>query len=448
MPRFPYACFALLLLSGCVSGGVRTADRLADVDIGGTGLAPAGSRRTPLQQTDLQRVLDRPEFRLDDLLAVADMANPEILAARHTLGAAAGRTWQAELYPNATLELEAEDVPTRHADLSRSQNTVSLTQPIIVGGRRSAAVAATTAAQEAQSLKLEAKRWEVLGDVRLIHAEIIYLRHARALHGELLEIAGQTFDIAKTRFNVRAVPELEVIESEIEVHKLELATRRLERQMTTAAARLRTLLGDVEIRADRIVGELPMDLTGLDLGRLRAMVEENHPMLLAAQQDIAAADHRIAQARAERIPDIGVRLAYGRNTAADEHLVEAGISVPLPIFDRNQGKILETRHLAQVARNEAESLASGLDTELTAAYTAYMTARDEVDTFEARIVPAAGRALSQARNGYQAGRTSLLNVLDAQRTLAWARLSLLDSLRDATVARYRIWKITGPGLEQ
>ena len=72
-----------------------------------------------------------------------------------------------------------------------------------------------------------------------------------------------------------------------------------------------------------------------------------------------------------------------------------------------------------------------------------MTARDEVKTLQGQIVPGAEKAFSQAKEGYRAGKTGLLDLLDAQRTLTRARLSLLESSKDMNVARADLWEIVG-----
>ena len=132
----------------------------------------------------------------------------------------------------------------------------------------------------------------------------------------------------------------------------------------------------------------------------------------------------------------------------DPDIIDMGLTIPLPIFNRNQGRILEARHLAAKARRDAETLANRLSAELASAHAAYMIARDEVAVFRDRIVPASKRALSQAREGYQAGKMSFLDLLDAQRTLARARLSLLGSIKDMNAARTTLWKIVGPEVEK
>jgi cobalt-zinc-cadmium efflux system outer membrane protein len=408
----------------------------------------AGTRVSPARQAEVQELLAREVIRLADLLLIAELKNPEVHAALEDLGAATGRTRQAGLYPNPIIGLAAEDIPASDFSLSRSKNTVAIIQPLVVGGRLSAAVAVGSAEQEALSLAAQARLREVQGEVRLVYVELLAVKQAMALHEELLGPAHRTLEIAKARFEARAIPEAEVIDAHVGVRELELGKARLDPQVSALAARLRALLGGAAIPAGRIGGSLPGDLPELDLDRLRSEVRRNHPALLAASRDIEAADRRVQQAEAERTRDIDVRLAYGHVGAEDESIVELGIGIPLPLFDRNQGRILEAHHLAARARREAEARTNDLLSDLAAAHASEVTARAETATYRDQIVPGTEKAFSQAREAYRAGKIGLRDLLAAQRTLAGARLSHLKAVRDLNVARARLWRIAGPATEE
>jgi cobalt-zinc-cadmium efflux system outer membrane protein len=289
---------------------------------------------------------------------------------------------------------------------------------------------------------------EIQSELQRIHAELVYLKQAIALHSELGELAQETLRVARTRFDAKAAPESEAIKAQIDVLELGLGRRRLDRLFTASSEQLTSLLGGVRVPVETIGGRLPRELPELDIHRLQVAVRERHPAVLAAEKDIEVANHHIDEAKAERIPDIDVRLAYGRDAATDEDFLEAGISVPLPLFNRNQGRILESHHLASKTKRNVESLVNNLLSELAMSHASYMTARDEVKTLQRQIVPAAERAFQQAKEGYQAGKIGFLDLLDAQRTLARGQLSLLESVKDMNVARANLYKIVGPEIEQ
>jgi cobalt-zinc-cadmium efflux system outer membrane protein len=417
---------------------------LKQLSLGSPSLQSDRSTGPASQRTETEILVEKPWIELNDLLRLADLNHPGISVAWDDIGAAAGRMWQADLYPNPVLELEIEDIPARSPGVSHGQNTISITQPIVLSERRSAAFSAATAEKNGRVLALEQKRREVLGEVRILFVELLYLSQAEALHGELLELARQTLNIAKTRFEAKAAPEFDVIKPAVEVHNLELTKRGLGRRREATAEGLSALLGGVRVPTTRLQGKLSVTLPRLDLDRLKQQLRERHPEILVARKELEAVVHRLEQANAERVPDLGLRLAYGRNTADNENIIEFGMSIPLPLFNQNQGKILETQFLATRAKKAVQVAERRLLANLATVYADYMTACDESAVFHNQIVPAAERALSQTRYSYQAGKSSLLDLLDAQRTLTETRLSYLAKVRDWNLAHATLWKILGP----
>ena len=399
-------------------------------------------------QAAVREILEKERISLEDLLKVAELRNPEIQAAMYGMEAAAGRVRQAGFYPNPRLEFEAEDIPAGKLSFRRSVNKIAFVQPIIIGRRRLASVSASAAEYDAQSLAVRQKLREVRSGVRDVYVELSYLKQAGVLHAELLDLAQQTCQVAATRFKARAALESEVIRTRIDVQELELGQRKLNRLLASSAERLRSLLGGVSIPVEHIEGRLIEVTPELDLERLRTVVDESHPALLAARKGTEIAQRYIELARAERTPDIDVRFAYGHNTATQENSMEAGIGIPLTLFDRNQGRILETTNLASRAARNADSLANSLLATLAEAHASYLTARDEFETLRNEMVPAAETVFSQAKEVYKAGKTSLLDLLDSQRTLIKTRLLKLESLKDLNLDRARLWAVVGPEIEK
>ncbi len=163
---------------------------------------------------------------------------------------------------------------------------------------------------------------------------------------------------------------------------------------------------------------------------------------------IKAAEHGVEQASAGRHPDIAARLAYGFDGESDEHILEAGLSIPLTVFDRNQGNILKARFQLIASKEQARAQLNGLRADLASAYQRYISAREQIPAFEQRIVGAAESSLAQTREGYTAGKLLFLDLLDAQRTLAQARVARLNLVRELNIAWAELHAILGKSLEQ
>ncbi len=436
-------------LGGC-GGGLSGADILADLQRQGLLLPREGE---PLIADQAKRpreadLLAGDEITINDLLQAAERFNPRIAQARAAIGVAAGETWQAGLYPNPSLEFEAEEIPLSAGSLTQTKTTIGVLQPIIVSGRRSAAVAGGSARQRARSWDLQQIQRVVLGDVRHQLAEVLYLREAIQLNGSLLEVAGQTLRIAETRFEARAAPESEVLRARVEADSLELAIWRLKRDLAAAGERLNMLVGGGEVPIDRLTIELASTGPQLDLAPLEQLLRERHPSLLAASERIKAAEHGVEVAKAGRHPDVAARLAYGFDGELEEHILEAGIFIPLTIFDRNQGNILKAGFELIASKERARAQLNRLRAELAAAYQRYMAAREQIPAFEQRIVGAAETSLAQTREGYNAGKLLFLDLLDAQRTHAQARVARLNLVRELNISWAQLHAILGESLRQ
>ncbi len=445
----PGAVMVGVQLGGC-GGDLSGADILADLrrqDL----LAPLEGEPLIPDQWQRPRETDplaSDEITIDDLLQAADRFNPRIAEARAAIGVAAGATWQAGLYPNPSLEFEAEEIPLSAGGPTQSKTTIGVLQPIIVSGRRSAAVALGWAEQRARGWDLQQTRRAVFGDIRHQLAEVLYLREAIRLNGSLLEVAGQTLEVAETRFEARAAPESEVIRARVEADSLDLAIDRLQRDLVAAGERLNLRVGGRKVPIERVTVELASTGPELDLGPLEQLLLQHHPRLLAAGERIKAAEHGVEQASAGRHPDIAARLAYGFDGESDEHILEAGLSIPLTVFDRNQGNILKARFQVIASKEQARVQRNGLRADLASAYQRYMSAREQIPAFENRIVGAAERSLAQTRDGYTAGKLLFLDLLDAQRTLAQARVARLNLVRELNTAWAQLHAILGKSLEQ
>jgi len=189
---------------------------------------------------------------------------------------------QAGLYPNPTVSFEAEDIPENNIRLNRSNNTISISQPIYAGRQRSKAVLEASAKRDAIYLSIARKSKEILSEVHLVYIELLYLKRAQMLYEDLIATAGKSNEIARVRFDSRAVTEVEVFKTQIKVYELEMSNKRLPFQISAASQRLRSLLSGVPLSIDKIKGSLLDEFPHPDLKQLTSMLQANHPGILSA----------------------------------------------------------------------------------------------------------------------------------------------------------------------
>ncbi len=391
---------------------------------------------------EVRSILDKEEVSLADLFRVAELANPTLAAARNGVEAKAGLTRQAGLYPNPAVEFEIEELSTSNPDDRKEK--VSFVQPVILSGRRGAAVAAARSEQEAAAQTFLNVRRDVYRRIHTLWAEQLYFREADEAVEELLRLANRTLSIARARFEARAAPESQVTRALLEVYELEVVQQELAKQQASGSAALSALLGGGHIPFDRFAGSLEAE-SDSTIELLRSVDVDEHPAVQAARRETDAARASLREARAARIPDLDVFVAYGRYRAIDAGFVEAGVSVPLPIFDRNQGQIAELRSSIAQGEDRARTVHNDLEVAFEVARRRYHTTRDQLQDLRNRIMPAAERGLEQAQEGYRVGRLPFLELIDAQRTLSDVRLRILELRKDLIVAEAELMSLVGAG---
>jgi len=409
--------------------------------------AAAENDRQPAPQTEARReiegILARPAIGLVDLFRIAELANPDLAMARIEVQARTGRMQQAGLYPNPEISFEVEEMSVDHPSFNKQK--VEVSQAFLIGGRRGAAVNAARAEVDlAGEIALGARR-EALRRVHEWWADQIHFREVESAFDELMAESEGTLAIARTRFEAKAAPEAHVTRAMLEVYDLEVARQEFERKRVRSTAEMKVILGGLEVQVDRLVGNLDPDAEAFSLPPDTTAEMGDHPALLAARLGVEVAEAMLVTAKKERIPDLNLFVAYGRVRPVEGTFVEGGISLPLPIFHRNQGRVAETAALVAMARHQERIAAYELEIALSTARLNHHTAHEQLDQLTERIAPAAERALTQAQEAYRSGRLLFLELVDAQRTFNDVLLRTMELRRDLALAEAELMSLLGAG---
>ena len=322
------------------------------------------------------------------------------------------------------------------------ETTYNLVQRIETGGKRQARMEAAGRALALTGLDVEAVRLDLVRDVVRGLAGAVAAARAVEIARERVRLADEV--LRATRGRVEAGREPFVQQRRAEVAR-ETATVAFERSQRDAAAAQRAL--SVLLAAPRV--EVARAAWFDDLGPRPDPARA--PALPPGQLDRVRLDSLIEQRRAEldlqrrnAIPDVVVLGGVRRfREAGGDNAFVLGLAVPLPVFDRNQGNIL--RAGAEVSRAEADAERGRLflDAALAGAEQRLDQAWRAADGLRRTVLPAAEEAAGFAREGYAAGKFSLLEVLDAQGALSNVREQLNAALLEVRQARADIARLRG-----
>ncbi len=361
---------------------------------------------------------------LPDALRQGLESSPRVAQAKAKADAAEARARQAGVSPNPELSLEVENFAGSGAfqGLRSTETTLALSQRIELGGKRSARIEVARAERDFAFLTYKSAVADVERDIRLAHAYLRAAEDRAALARDNAAAAEELLRTAKLLVEVGRDPPLRELRAEAQLADAKAEQARTFGDLLVARQMLATLIGSTDTELTAVVisedapPTLPPDTETLDV------------QLAVAERGAALA--RVRLARAEAVPDItgsaGVRrFGEGRETA-----FVAGISIPLPIRDGNRGNI-------DAAQADSIAAESGLALARLDANRARYEARMLLGAAEVRYEALAGPGIAQAeealrlaRLGYNAGKFSLLELLDAQNALTQAKLNLIEARLD------------------
>jgi len=374
---------------------------------------------------------------LPEALAAAFAHNPELAAAGREIGIADGERRQAGLIPNPELAWERED--TRR---DTSTTTVTLSQPLELGGKRGARIAVAKAGQAIAQLDLERQRNGLRADVVQAFHAALRAQTAVALAQQSQALTERGLRVVQGRVAAGQASPVEVTRAQVQQAQAEAAVRRARTQRSVAYQALARLTGSPRASFGQLQAANLSPGAAPSVDALLDRVEQTVEWRLAATQ-VERGDASLGSEKALRIPNLTVSLGSQYSREDRERVNVVGLSLPLPLFDRNQGNVLAAARRADQARDLRNGVALRLRSETRNAVGQWATAMQDVQAYDRTILPAAQQAVDTATRGFEMGKFAFLDVLDAQRTLIEARGLYLEALASATDARAQIERIYG-----
>lgn len=374
---------------------------------------------------------------LDAALQTAFANNPDLAAAQWEIGIAEGAHQQAGLIPNPVASWDAED--TRR---STRTTTVKLSQTLELGGKRSARIDVASRAQDAAALTLAQRRNALRADVIDNYYGALRAQERLDLAQRSMNVAERGLAVANGRVTAGKTSPVEATRAQVQLSEMRLELNRAQIGLTDAYRRLATSTGSAVTDFQAVAGQNQLTPALPPVAHLLARLEQTAELRLA-ELSILQNEASVGLEKAQRIPDLDVSIGSQYDASVRERVNLVGVSMPIPLFNRNQGNVLAATRRADQARDLRNAAELRLRTETRQALDLWQTANTEVRAFNQQILPAAQSAVDSATRGFEMGKFSFLDVLDAQRTLIAARTQYLTATAQATEAWVRIERIYG-----
>lgn len=399
---------------------------------------------SPAAESPLPVAPEGPIF-LHDAMAMALIRNPELATFSWEIRAAEARHLQAGLLPNPEVSHEIEEFAGDGSSFSTSENTVVLSQLIFLGGKRAKQMRLAALEHELAGWDYESKRLDLFTEVAGAFADVLGAQRRVELAEETVAIAGEVATAVSERVKAGAASPVEETRAKVALSSVRIELERARQALGTARKRLAWTWGSTKPQFTEARGALERDVTLPPLPSLMERLSQNPDVARwITEIDCRRAALDLEQARA--IPDVTVEAGYRRIAQENADTFVAGLSLPLPFFDRNQGAIMEERaHLARAER-EKEAAEVGVSVALADAYASLTTALSEVRTLKNEVLPAAQSVFEAVREGYQQGKFDYLDLLSAQQSLAETQAKYVEALISLNQAKADVERLIGEPL--
>lgn len=415
--------------------------------------APGDDRRPRADEATVGRYFDPAGgVTADEAVARALAANGELLALREEVEAARALVRQAGYRANPRVDVWGAKAVT----MPDSQLMVEGMLPLELGGRRAARVRVAAREVEVREAAAADRERTVAAEVRSKFGEALASVLKLGVAEELLGNSQRGYRLVVARVLEGRTAPLEQNQVLVEVNRLR-SVREAERgRVEVALLELRNLIGAGPSEALKLRGDFdglidPLPATA----DATARALDSRPDLLAARAAEALAESRVEEARASGRADAEVRAGYqrmrsgyalsgidGRGALApiDDtfHSVTFGVSVTLPVRDRNAGAVEAAAAELGAARRRREFLELTVRREVAAAYAAYEAAARASEIYRVGVRGQAGQNLSVIRQTYELGAKTLLDYIGEQRRFIELENDYVDSILETYLARVRV----------
>lgn len=364
-------------------------------------------------------------------------SNLDLAVARREIEATQGQVIQGQARPNPELAYSLED----QRAATRTQS-VQINLPVEMGGKRAARITAAERGRDIAVEELNLRRVEIRAAVVAAFFETLAAQERAALAQASVDLAKRATDAVAKRVAAGKVSPVEETKARVAEAGVRVELAQAQSEQRSARARLASLLGANPPRFTQVAGsvdDLP-NVPSLDDIQQRLSASS---ALRRAQLEIERRRSLADVERSKQTPDVTVSLGVKRPNELARNQLMLGVSVPLPLFDRNQGNLLEALKREDKARDELQALNLRLSTEVLQARERLTLVRGEIDVLQREVLPGAKSAYDAATVGFGYGKFNYLEVLDAQRTYFAAKSQYLKALADAHRAAADMDRVIG-----
>ncbi len=381
-------------------------------------------------------------------LALALVRNPDLAAFSWEIRAQEGREIQAGLAPNPTFDVVLEEFggTGERRNLEAAQTTLQVGQILETADKRLKRKHVAALDKALAGWDYEAKRLDILTDTAKAYIDVLSLQERVALTDELVNLSQRVSYAVSERVKAGRVAPLEETRADVALAAARIAAQRVGHELEAARKRLAAFWGSTAPQFVRVDGNL-FDFTAPpEAERLAALLSQN-PDLARWATELKQRKAVVDLEKSKAIPDVTVSAGAQRFNDTHDTAFVIGLSIPLPLFDRNQGSVREAQARLNKGIHESQAATTKVYSTLAETYQLLSSSFEQASALRDTVVPGAQSAFEASTESYRQGRLGYLEVLDAQRTLFEAKGQYLEALAGYHKTRADVERLIGRSLD-
>jgi len=379
---------------------------------------------------------DRPaatQITLEQAITLALANSPSIKAARTQIQQSQAQEITANLRPNPTLAWDSQFIPVFSGDFSTDtlnnlqQFDIGLGYLFERGHKRQNRLQAARDATAVTAAQIADMERTLVFNVAQQFVNVLLANSTLQFAVENLNSFQDTVTISEQRYKAGDISEGDNLKIKLQLLQFQTDVSSARVAKVQALGSLRQLVGYVSLPHDfDVVGDLSYQPLTAALPDLQVKALATRPDLLAAQKGVKAANSQISLAKANSKVDFNASASYSHVSGASS--TSLFFSVPLPIFDRNQGEIARTKFALTGAELTARAAEDTVMTDVTNAYESASSNQDVVKLYVSGYLKQAQDSRDISQYAYKAGAATLLDFLDAERSYRSTQLAYRQAL--------------------
>lgn len=378
---------------------------------------------------------------VEQLSDAAFARSRELLAARQTLAIARGRLIQAGLRPNPTFDVEqTSDYLTGRS--GEGNTAIGTTQVFELGGKRGKRVAVAQLEYDRAVAEVRALERQIAAEIRTAYAQALAAARQLDSAERLIALDQELARVTEARLREGDVAPLDLNLVRVEVDRLRAQTVQSRADLEAQLITLRTLAGFDPTESLTLAPALERPpLLGMTIGAATEIALRERADLQAARIAEELGDARISLAESQRTPNLAASVRYSRSRSVFDntpigvlndvdHLLTAGLSIEIPLRNRNQGEIAAAVGERAQAKYRREFVEAIVKRDVALALNRYTAAAQSLAIYGGQVLPRAEENLKTIRAAYGFGEMPVMEVIAEQRRLVENQTQYNAALRD------------------